>query len=64
MGRAQFDGLRSPQGALVAGSPQKTLKKGVGDKNIAVTFGGVTFNPGEYLYADEDGVLVSNQPLC
>jgi regulator of ribonuclease activity A len=44
--------------------PQKTLKKGVGDKNIAVTFGGVTFNPGEYLYADEDGVLVSNQPLC
>ena len=44
--------------------PQKTLKKGVGDKNVAVTFGGVTFNPGEYLYADEDGVLVSSKPLC
>jgi len=44
--------------------PQKSIKKGVGDKNIAVTFGGVTFNPGEYLYADEDGVLVSSKTLC
>ena len=43
--------------------PQKTVKKGIGDKNVAVTFGGVTFHPGEYLYADEDGVLVSSQPL-
>jgi len=43
--------------------PQKTLKKGIGDKNAAVTFGGVTFNPGEWLYADEDGVLVSGKPL-
>src|SRR5574343_1585520 len=43
--------------------PQKSLKKGVGDKNVAVTFGGVTFNPGEWLYADEDGVLVSGKPL-
>jgi regulator of ribonuclease activity A len=44
--------------------PQKSIKKGVGDRDIAVTFGGVTFNPGEYLYADEDGVLVSGTPLC
>lgn len=43
--------------------PQKSIKKGVGDKNIAVTFGGVTFNPGEWLYADEDGILVSSKPL-
>jgi regulator of ribonuclease activity A len=43
--------------------PQKSIKKGIGDRNIAVTFGGVTFNPGEYLYADEDGVLVSDKPL-
>jgi regulator of ribonuclease activity A len=44
--------------------PQKSIKKGAGDRDIAVTFGGVTFNPGEYLYADEDGVLVSSKPLC
>lgn len=43
--------------------PQKSIKKGVGDRNIAVTFGGVTFKPGEWLYADEDGVLVSSTPL-
>jgi regulator of ribonuclease activity A len=44
--------------------PQKTLKKGVGERDVAVTFGGVTFNPGEYLYADEDGILVADRPLC
>ncbi len=43
--------------------PQKSIKKNVGDRDIAVTFGGVTFNPGEWLYADEDGVLVSGRPL-
>lgn len=43
--------------------PQKSIKKGVGDRDLAVTFGGVTFNPGEWLYADEDGVLVSAKPL-
>lgn len=43
--------------------PQKSIKKGVGDRDIAVTFGGVTFKPGEYLYADEDGILVSDKPL-
>lgn len=43
--------------------PQKSVKKGVGDRNIPVTFGGVTFQPGEYLYADEDGILVSDRAL-
>ena len=43
--------------------PQKSIKKGAGDRNIAVTFGGVTFVPGEFLYADEDGVIVSKQSL-
>ena len=43
--------------------PQKSIKKGVGDRNIAVTFGGVTFTPGDWLYADEDGVLVASKPL-
>ncbi|MDR2838879.1 MAG: putative 4-hydroxy-4-methyl-2-oxoglutarate aldolase, partial [Azonexus sp.] len=33
------------------------------ERNIAVTFGGVTFTPGEWLYADEDGVVVSGKPL-
>ena len=43
--------------------PMKTEKRGLGDLNVAVTFGGVTFTPGEYVYADNNGVLVSPQKL-
>lgn len=39
--------------------PLKTVKKNLGDADIPVTFGGVTFEPGQYLYADEDGIIVS-----
>ena len=38
--------------------PLKSNKKGTGDSNLTVNFSGVTFTPGEYLYADEDGVIV------
>lgn len=51
-------------GVLALGThPQKTDKKNVGEIDVPVTFGGVTFHPGEWLYADGDGVLVSSQPL-
>lgn len=43
--------------------PLKTVKKNVGDADIPVSFGGVTFNPGEWVYADEDGVIVSATQL-
>lgn len=43
--------------------PQKSVKRGVGERNLPVTFGGVTFHADEWLYADEDGVLVSNTKL-
>lgn len=44
-------------------TPVKSVKRGVGLRDEAVTFGGVTFRPGEWLYADRDGVLVSKQAL-
>ncbi len=44
-------------------NPMKTEKLGVGQLNVPVTFGGVTFRPGEYVYADNNGVLVSPQKL-
>ncbi len=47
----------------LATHPMKSVKKGAGDLDIPVTFGGVTFMPGQYLYADEDGVIVSEAPL-
>ena len=43
--------------------PLKSVKKGAGEKNIAVTFSQVTFRPGAYLYADRDGLVVASGPL-
>lgn len=43
--------------------PMPTKKQGVGELNIEVTFGGVTFRPGEYVYADDNGVLVAPHKL-
>jgi regulator of ribonuclease activity A len=43
--------------------PRKTEKRGIGDLNISVTFGGITFKPGEYVYADNNGVIVSPEKL-
>ena len=43
--------------------PIKSNRQGRGDLNIPVTFGGVTFHPGEYVYADNNGIIVSSQEL-
>lgn len=43
--------------------PLKSIKKNVGDAEMAVSFCGATFMPGHYLYADEDGVLISPTAL-
>ncbi|MBR0568672.1 ribonuclease E activity regulator RraA [Azoarcus sp. L1K30] len=43
--------------------PRKTVKRNSGETDIAVTFGGVTFQPGHYVYADEDGVIISATAL-
>ena len=40
-------------------NPRKSVKKGVGVRDVPVTFADVTFNPGDYVYADTDGILVS-----
>lgn len=43
--------------------PKKTPKNGVGEQDVVVHFADVTFVPGQYLYADEDGMLVSPDKL-
>jgi len=43
--------------------PRKTDKRGIGDLNVPVTFHGVTFRPGQYVYADNNGIIVSEKPL-
>ena len=44
-------------------NPLKTDKRGLGDLNVDITFGGVTFRPGEYVYADNNGILTSPAKL-
>ena len=34
-----------------------------GERNIPLSFGGIDFNAGDYLYADADGVIVSKQKI-
>ena len=43
--------------------PQKTEKRGLGDLNVPVTFAGHTISPGQWIYADNNGILVSDRPL-
>lgn len=43
--------------------PLKTEKLGAGAHNVPVRFVGVNFLPGHYLYADEDGLVVSEKAL-
>lgn len=43
--------------------PLKTDKRGLGDVNVPVKFGGVVFTPGQFVYADNNGVIVSPQKL-
>ncbi len=55
---------RMPLGVQALGTcPVKTEKRGEGQRDIAVTVGGVEVAPGDYVYADNNGVLVSKQPL-
>ena len=43
--------------------PQKTDKRGEGQRDIPVDVGGSTVSPGDFVYADRNGVLVSAEAL-
>ena len=43
--------------------PRKTEKRGLGDLNVSVTFAGVTINPGAFIYADNNGIILSDKKL-
>lgn len=40
-------------------NPRKSAKDAAGRSDIPVTFGDVTFQPGHWLYSDEDGIVVT-----
>jgi regulator of ribonuclease activity A len=39
-------------------NPRKSTKHGTGEAGVAITFGGVTFTPGEFVVSDDDGIVV------
>ena len=56
--RATALGIR----ALVL-TPMPTSRAGQGQRDVAVQVQGCLIRPGEWLYADADGIVVSHQPL-
>ena len=44
-------------------NPRKSVKKGVGDRDIEISFADVIIKPGAYIYADEDGLVISDEEL-
>jgi len=43
--------------------PMKTEKRGLGDLNVDLTFAGHTIRNGDWVYSDNNGILVSDQVL-
>lgn len=44
-------------------NPRKSIKKGVGERDLIVSFADVTIKLGDYIYADEDGIVIANNKL-
>jgi regulator of ribonuclease activity A len=47
----------------LATNPLRSAKRGEGQRDAPVTFAGVTFVPGQHLYADADGIVVAEHAL-
>lgn len=47
-----------------ASVPQRSVKRGEGQMDVPVTVCGVRVLPGDWLYADEDGIVIANRPLA
>lgn len=39
-------------------NPRKSTKTGAGERDVPVELGGVTFNPGDIVYSDDDGIVL------
>jgi regulator of ribonuclease activity A len=41
-------------------NPRKSTKTGDGERDVPVSFGGVTFTAGELAYSDDDGIVITS----
>jgi len=44
--------------------PLRSEKRDEGERDVPVRFAGVTFRPGDFVYVDEDGIVLSHGPLA
>ena len=44
-------------------TPRSTLKRGFGDKNQTVNLLGTSISPNDWVYADVNGLIISESPL-
>lgn len=47
----------------LASHPRKSDKRNLGTFDVSLRFAGVTIHPGDWIYADEDGVIISGAAL-
>jgi regulator of ribonuclease activity A len=53
-----------PLGVMAIGTcPVKSKKEGKGKRDVALEFGGVRWEPGAYVYADQDGIVLAKTDL-
>ncbi|SHF12604.1 regulator of ribonuclease activity A [Modicisalibacter ilicicola DSM 19980] len=43
--------------------PRRSEKRGEGQRDISVVFAGATIRPGQWLYADNNGILIADERL-
>lgn len=44
-------------------NPRRSAKDRAGEVDVPVLFGGAEFRPGDWLYADEDGIVIARRSL-
>ncbi|QJQ94434.1 MULTISPECIES: ribonuclease E activity regulator RraA [Halomonadaceae] len=47
----------------IGAHPRRSEKRGEGVRDIPVTFAGATLHPGQWLYADNNGIVIAEQRL-
>ncbi len=51
-------------GILALGSnPLKSKKQRVGERDISLYFSGINWTPGDYVYVDEDGIVLASRNI-
>lgn len=59
---AELRGMALGVRALAA-HPRKSYKRGEGERDVVVRFARVEIRPGDWIYADEDGLVVARERL-